>query len=271
MIVINEYHGKIFCLLFLSVCFLWSYSPAELDSSSGRKGGSASRSVSMERIKEMAVNDHIGLLKLAIAHYEENVDDYIGTFHKQERIGGKLGKKQLIDFKFKDKPYSLLMIWKKNPGPTDKLLYVEGQNDGYMIVHPTGLMSWKKSVRRDPEGKEALKASLKSCHWFGSYRTMKRMLEVYESAKSSGDLKAIFLKETTVDGRPCLLMERITPDKKNYLYRRLVWALDVEYLVPVYLTALDWDGNLYFEYSLENLIYNVGLSDKKFTAKANNL
>ena len=97
------------------------------------------------------------------------------------------------------------------------------------------------------------------------------MLEVYESAKSRGDLKANYLEETTVDGRPCVLMERITPDKKNYPYGRLVWALDVEYLVPVYLMALDWGGNLHYEYSLENLIYNVGLIDKKFTPKANNL
>lgn len=271
MIIINGYHGKIFCLLLFSICFLWSYSPAELDSSSGRKGGNASRSVSMERIRQMAVNDHIGLLKLAIANYEEIVDDYIGTLHKQERIGGKLGRKQLIDFKFKDKPYSLLMIWKKNPGQTDKLLYVEGQNDGDMIVHPTGLMSGIKTVRRDPVGKEALKESLKPCHSFGSYRTMESMLEIYEFAKSRGDLIARFLEETTVDGRPCLLMERITPDKKEYPYERLVWALDIEYLVPVYLMALDWGGNLYFEYSFESLIYNVGLSDKKFTAKANDL
>lgn len=271
MKVNHKYLPKTFLMLIITVCFFWSYSPAQMDYEIGIKGDNVSQSVSLVQIKEMAVNDHIALLKLAIANFEMNVNDYTGTLIKQERIDGKLSKKQVIDFKFKDKPYSLLMTWKKNPGPADKLLYVEGQNNGDMVVHPTGLMSWIKSVRRDPAGKEALKSSLKPCYWFGSYRTMKKMLDIYESARTRGDLKINFLDEMTVDRRPCLLMERITPDKKNYPYGRLVWALDMEYLVPVYLMAFDWRGNLHYEYTLENLSYNVGLSNDKFTPRANGL
>lgn len=227
--------------------------------------------LSIDQIKELGQKEPIGLLKYAIENYEKNIQDYTGIFHKQEQIHGKLGKKQIIQFKFKDSPYSLLMSWKKNPAGADKLLYVEGKYDGEIIVHPTGLMKWMKSVRRDPAGKEALRSSQNPCYWFGSYRTMKRMLQTYELAAKQGELKADFLGEMTVDGRPCLLMERITPQKQGYSYARLKWAFDPEYLVPTWLKAWDWKGNLYFEYTLKDLKYNVGLTDKEFTPEANGL
>lgn len=240
---------------------------------SGRGDGrdSKEKPLSVEQIKELAVNDHIGLLKHAIKRYEEWIVDYTGTFVKQERIGGKLGDRQVIAFKFKEKPYSLLMKWKKNPGAADKLLYVEGQHDGDMIIHPTGLMSWLTSVRRDPAGKAALKGNLNPCYKFGFYRTMKSIVEAYEKAKERGDLTTNFLGETTVDERPCLLMERLFPRKKIYPCARLVMAIDLEYLVPVHIEASDLQGNLCFEYVFEDLRFNVGLGGESFTPKANGL
>ena len=265
---------SVLCVLgTLSVFFcVWGGLFAD-ETESGRGDGQDSKEkpLSAEQLKELAVNDHIGLLKYAIKTYEEWVVDYTGTFRKQERLGGELGDRQIIAFKFKQEPYSLLMKWKQNPGGADKLLYVEGQHDGDMIIHPTGLLSWIKSVRRDPAGKAALKGSLNPCYKFGFYRTMKSILEAYKKAKERGDLTANFLGETTVDKRPCLLMERLFPEKKIYRYERLVMAIDLEYLVPVHLEASDWQGNLYFVYLFEDLRFNVGLGEESFTPKANGL
>jgi Protein of unknown function (DUF1571) len=258
-------------MLAVFVCVRSGFFADEKKSDRGDRQDSKEGPLWPENIRDLAVNDHIGLLKHAIKTYEEEVVDYTGTFGKQERIGGKLGDKQIISFKFKQKPYSLLMKWKQNPGAADKLLYVEGQHDGDMIIHPTGLMSWIKSVRRDPAGKEALKGSLNPCYKFGFYRTMKSILEAYEKAKERGDLTANFLGETTVDKRPCLLLERLFPEKKIYPYARLVMAIDMEYLVPVHLKASDWKGNLYFDYLFEDLRFNAGLGEESFTPKANGL
>lgn len=227
--------------------------------------------VPSDGIEELIRNDHIGLFTHAIAKHEENITDYTGTFHKQERIDGKLRDKQLIAFKFKEKPYSLLMTWKKNAGAADKFLYVKGRHDGQMVVHPTGIMRWKKSVRRDPAGKEAMKENLNPCYEFGLGNAMKRILRDYQLAKTNGDLKAAYLGEKVIDARPCALIERIFPEKEIYRYRRLVTAIDREYLVPVYMEATLWNGDLHSRYIFEGLRFNVGLEDKSFTRKANNL
>jgi hypothetical protein len=227
--------------------------------------------VPSDDIEELIRNDHIGLFKRAIAKYEENITDYTGTFHKQERIEGKLHDKQVIAFKFKETPYSLLMTWKENPGRADKLLYVKGQYDGKMIIHPTGIMRWKKSLRRDPMGKDVMEENLNPCTEFGLGNAMKRILRDYQLAKDNGDLKAAYLGEKVIDSRPCALIERIFPEKKMYRYKRLVTAIDREHLVPVHMEATMWNGDLHSRYIFEDLRFNLGLEDKSFTPEANNL
>jgi hypothetical protein len=227
--------------------------------------------VSAAEIIDLGKNDHIALLKLAVDRYRTTVRDYTGIFHKQERIGRKLGKPQLISFKFKEKPYSLFMRWKKNPLGGDKLLYVEGQNKNKMIVHPIGLASIFRSVKVDPNSKKALSSSLRPCHRFGFHRTMTTTLKIYELAKKNGDLQTRFLGLTTIDKRKCVKLERTLPRKKQYRYGRLTMEFDLEYLLPVSVTCYDWQDKLVARYVFTNLKLNVGLTDKQFTPKANKL
>ena len=143
--------------------------------------------VNPDRITELAKNDHIALLKWSLETYRKRVIDYTATFNKQERLKGKLKKTEQISVMFKDKPFSVYMNWQKNAGSANKLLYVEGSNNNKMIVHPTGLFFWIKSVKKDPCGKEAKKASRRTCDQFGFRRSMKSLLEVYELAQKRGD------------------------------------------------------------------------------------
>ena len=220
--------------------------------------------ISQEKLIELAKHDHLTLLKLAIQRYEENIKDYVGTFCKQERLRGKLGKEQTIAFKFKEKPYSLYMEWKKNSSTADKLLYVKAQNNNKMIVHPTGLLSWLRSVKRDPGGKDARKSSLYTCDQFGFYNSMKRGLKDYELAKKAGDLKIKYIGLTKVHGRKCIALERILPKKKDYSTARLTIKLDIEYLLPVALERYDWDNKLIFQNSFRDLKFNTGLKIEDF-------
>lgn len=225
----------------------------------------------LAKIIDLAKNDHIALLKLAIARYQKSVSDYTGTFHKQERIGRKLRKAQIITFKFKEKPFSLFMDWKKNARGADRLLYVEGQHDNKLIAHPTGLLSIVKSVKLDPHGKKALASSRQPCDRFGFHRTMANMLKVYELAQKNGDLQTKYLGQTIIGKRKCIKLERMLPKKKFYTYGRLTMQIDLEYLVPVSITCYDWRNKLVGRYLFTNLKFNVGLTDKQFTTKANKL
>ena len=220
--------------------------------------------ISEKRLVELAKRDHIALFELAMKRYEKSIKDYTGTFCKQERRRGRLGKEQIISFKFKEKPYSVYMEWKKNSGNADKVLYAKSQNKDKMIVHPTGIFSWIKSVKRNPRGRDARRSSFYTCDQFGFYDSMKRVLKDYELAKKSGDLEIKYTGPTKVHDRKCIAFEAMLPKKEGYSTARLVTKLDIEYLLPVAMERYDWDGNLLFRVSFRDLKFNTGLKDEDF-------
>jgi hypothetical protein len=222
---------------------------------------------------ELAGTDHISMLKMAIQIYDKNIRDYTGTFHKQERIRNKMGKKQVISFKFMEKPFSVAMNWDENAGSANRLLFVEGQNDNLMLVHPTGIMSWIKSVKVDPRGKNALSNNLRPCDVFGFRRNMLEALKIYVKSHENGDLETKSLGIEVVDGREYLMLERVLPDKAgmDYPAAKLLVRLDLEYLLPVGMKSYGWDGKLISEYGFEDLKFNVGLENSDFSPKTNKL
>ena len=264
-------YRRLVCLIVVAVTLICPTQIYCADSNGGTQDPNAAPTISEEKLIELAKHDHIALLKLAIERYEKSIKDYTGTFCKQERLRGKLGKEQTIAFKFKEKPYSIYMEWEKNSGAADKLLYVKAENNNKMIVHPTGMLSWLKSVNRDPGGKDARKSSLYTCDQFGFYNSMKRGLKDYELAKKNGDLKIKYVGLTKVHGRKCIAVERILPKKKDYSTARLIIKLDIEYLLPVALERYDWNNKLIFRISFKDLKFNIGLKTKEFKPELHGL
>lgn len=222
-------------------------------------------------IINLAKTDHATLLKTALKNHKKNISDYTGTFYKQERLGKKLTPEQVISFKFKQKPYSVFMKWEKNPVTTDRVLYVKGANKGKMILHPTGLFSWIKSVKKHPRCKEAVKGNLNTIDKFGFEKLLERLINVYSTTKKNGDAKTSFLGISTLDKRFCMDLELIVPQKKEYIYKRLVIKVDAEYMLPVQINCYDFKDKLIFKYIYKNLKFNVGLKNKHFTPKINRL
>ena len=224
-----------------------------------------------ERITELAQNDHIALLEWACQRYEKHINCYQITLYKQERIRRKLKAVEEVDVRFLEKPFSVFMKWKKNAGRGDKILYVDGAHDGKMIVHPTGLWSWIKSVKKDPRSKDVKRASLKTPDQFGFHRGMTNMLDIYREAKENGDLRINYIGPTKVKGRPCVAMERVLPADKGYPFARLLIEFDVEYVLPTSITCYDWSGQLMSRYVYGDLRFNTGLTEADFTPAANGL
>ena len=223
------------------------------------------------QIIALAENDHIALLEMVVDRYDRTIRDYSGTFIKQERIKGKLGPVQVIDFKFRQEPFSLFMEWKENPLGADRMLYVEGQNDDKMLIHPTGLMKWLKCLKLGPNSKQAKKSTLRPCEKFGFRRNILEALKVYRLAKQNGELTTRSSGPKTIDGREYLILERILPKKKGYPSGRLVVRLDMEYLLPVQIECYNRKGKLLGRYAFDDLKFNTNLTDRDFQPKANNL
>ena len=62
----------------------------------------------------MVRSDPLGLLRVAQERYDRTVHDYVCTFSKQELVGGRLTAEQVTFVKFREKPFSVNMLWVKN-------------------------------------------------------------------------------------------------------------------------------------------------------------
>ena len=225
-------------------------------------------------LERLAKTDHVALLKKALAHYRDNVRDYRCKFSKQERISGRLRPRQEMEVKFLEEPFSVAMRWVKNAPMGDRVLYVDGKNNGNMLVKPKGaliLFTGGRSVQRNPKSKDVMANTLKPVTDFGFRRAMESLLSIYELARSRNECEISFLDYFTVGGRKAMKLQRVLPARKGYPGKTTTWYLDIEDLILLGLETRDWDGRLVCSYFYKNVQLNVGLSDKDFTPEANGM
>ncbi len=97
------------------------------------------------------------LLQKGLAQFSK-IPDYQCNFTKQERIGGDLSKVQQISLKMRHEPLSIYMKWRS--GETgQQVIYVEGQNDGKMLVKAGGLKGRLGTLSLDPNSALAMSQS----------------------------------------------------------------------------------------------------------------
>jgi hypothetical protein len=81
------------------------------------------------------------------AHDLARVSDYTATFSKQEAVDGVMGDPQVMFLKLRHRPFSVYFKWLEGDVGRE-LLYVDGQNDGNMIVRLGGLNERLANDRR---------------------------------------------------------------------------------------------------------------------------
>ena len=226
------------------------------------------------KLEQLARENPIELLKLALENYQNSVSDYTCRFVKQERINGHMKEAETIRVLFKEAPFSVLMSWPKPKGLVEKILYVEKDGNRTLLIRPAGLAGLLvNTVKRHVDDPSLKKSSLRTPRQFGFGRSLQDMLDTYEVAQKNGDLVLDYLGSKQIDGREYLLLQRTLPMDKGYdtLYSRLVVYLDKDYLLPTRLEGYDTADNLVARYRYFDLVFNRGLTDNLFKPKAHGL
>ena len=224
------------------------------------------------RIDTLARTDHSALLEYCLKSYDSRYRDYTCTLQKQELIRGALGKPQTIDVSFMNTPFSVAMKWTENAPIGDRVLYIEGKYGNQMLVRPKGLLGKiVGTVKRKPDGPEAMRNTLRPVSMFGFRRGMENLLKVYRQAQKAGDLKEEFGGYAKVGGRDAVCLIRYLPPAKDYPAYITKVYIDTEYLVPICIEAYDWDEQPQARYVYKDVKFNIGLADEDFTPQANEI
>ncbi|MBL8864523.1 MAG: DUF1571 domain-containing protein, partial [Planctomycetia bacterium] len=165
----------------------------------------------------LARTDPLAMLNASMSRYRCEVRGYTCVMHKQERVGGSLGKPEVIDVAFRDDPFAVVMKWKQGAGLANATLYAKGENNGQLLAKSfIGLVT-----PSDPGGALARRSSRFSITDFGIYRGTLRTYAIWKRAQDNGTLKTEYLGTKPVpelNGRICHWIRRTVdpPEVDNF-------------------------------------------------------
>jgi Protein of unknown function (DUF1571) len=202
---------------------------------------------------------------------QQDIRGYRLIMQKQERIGGRLHPLEVIEVFFRAHPHSVFMHWLKGARRAENLLYVEGENDGKILVHPTGLIGrLDKVVALDPEGPEARAAGRFSVKDFGLRNTLQRTLNHWKAVKVEGTLQAEYLgvdKVHELDDRLCYtLRRRVQPEEDGVTEETLYFDKETWFQVGTMLRG--YGGRLMGEYLYRDIQLNPEFKSDQFQPSA---
>jgi len=235
----------------------------------------------LETIRTLAKTDHLALLKMCQDEFNRRYAEngYTCTFVKQERIRGKMSKEQHINVKFRPEPFSVAMLWILNAPIGDSLVYVDGKyqdkhDRSRMVVRPKSPILQAivgGSVKKLPNGREAMKNTLRPCTEFGFANSIQSLIDIYVLARDRGECVEEFEDFAKIDGRDCIILTRYLPERKDYPAKKTLIFIDIEYMLPVRVVGYDWQDRLSCNYEFRNIKLGISFDDEDFTPEANDI
>jgi hypothetical protein len=178
--------------------------------------------------------------------------------------------------KVRHKPFSVYMYF---ISPSDvkgrEVIYIDGQNDGKMWAHTTGLQDkLVGTVSIPPDGPIAMKGQRYPLTELGVLNLTRRLVQVGEQDIKYGECEVKFFKNAKINDRiaTCIQVKHPVP-RRNFLFYEARIFVDDELNIPIRYEAYDWPkeagakGELMEEYTYMNLKLNNGFTDADFDIK----
>jgi Protein of unknown function (DUF1571) len=215
--------------------------------------------------------DALAFLEKCLERYDQmGIRGYRLIFQKQERLKGTLQPTEVTEVFFRAKPYSVFMRWLRGARKTDKVLYVEGQNDDKVLVHPTGVAGmFVRYVPRDPEGSEAREEGRYSVKDFGLKKTVERTLRDFKTAQTKGAQTAYLgvRKVREAGDRLCYTLRQTSPVPDATGVSDATVYIDKETWFQIG-TVLKGDGKLMGDYYYRDIQLNPAFEPDQFQPAA---
>ena len=168
--------------------------------------------------------------------------NYTATVFTRERVKGVLLDPQVMMLKIRHQPLSLYLKWLIGDKGRE-LLYVQGQNNGNMIVKVGGIKGkLLPALKLAPTGNLALKEARHPVTEIGLLELARQLIEKRKrDLESDGGFRCEMLADRQVDGRPCYgFVQRFASPTDSPEYRKCVLLIDKQQCLPVYLQNFTW-------------------------------
>lgn len=186
------------------------------------------------------------------------IKDMKCIFTKKITKKGVIIPETAMEFRYLKSPETLYVEF-LNRYKGQKCLYIKGQNDGKMIVKPSGLMSFMK-LNLDPTGELAMEESLDPMTGMDFNSTISALEELLKKGQAQPGGKAEFIKDIKDGDQSFHLIKCFSTSDKNVFFHMYI---DRQTFLPRKIQYKD--GNNMATYVYSDIAVNSGLNEKDVT------
>ncbi len=218
--------------------------------------------------------ESIAKAKRMIAECQSTLDgvkDYTCTFHKRERINGRVTSPHVMVLKARSSPQSFYFKYQR-PRTGREAIYVAGRNKGKVLAHDVGLGKLLAgTLHLDPLGSMAMDDNLHPITEAGLAHLIKTVSDRWAAELKPEDSVIRFHPSMQIGPRVCTMIESVHPEKRpSFMFHMVRVYVDHELGLPIRFESYDWPKRpgaapeLVEEYTYVDLKINVGLTDLDF-------
>ena len=252
---------------------------ALIDSQRAREGGDFSN---VELTGDHPLDEILPTVDRLIEDVTAEIVDYTATLERTELIGDKLVGPQTMAVKVRHEsgnnapnssPFSVYVRFTSPESLKGReVIWVEGANDGHMIVHEVGLLGFKRHVVK-PDSLIAMFGSRYPVTESGVLVLLQKLANIGRkdrSERSKDDVNVEIIDGVSSVGVQCKRFRLIHHEKAHEFDFHIAEVdLDMARKIPVRYAAYGWPGesgepSLIEEYKYLDVEINVGLSDLDF-------
>lgn len=206
------------------------------------------------------LRQHVYAMEQAYDH----VKDYTATFHKQERVKGRLLPAETMQLKFR-KPFGVYLRW-AGAFAGREALFVRGWNEDKIRAHQGSFPDMTVNLR--PDASLAMRGNRHPITQLGFGEVIKLMVRDarLSEARPQDGVRYVDHGESTVYGARSRCIEAVTPPRKYSIYyaTRAKICFNVKTQMPTRITVWDEEDLMIEDYGFEDVRLNVGLADADF-------
>ena len=214
-------------------------------------------------------------LKASQEEIDRNVRDYSCTLIKRERVDGELGDYQYIFLKIMHQPFSVYMSFLK-PYAGREVAYVQGQNNGKLVVLEAGFTRLLGKIDLDPNGTRTMSGQKYPITDVGIRNLTVKLAKMWQAETQFAECEVSTKADTKINGRSATMVQVVHPiARQNFRFHVARLFFDNELQIPIHFDAYLWPAEeggeppLDESYTYSNLKINNGFTARDFDA-ANN-
>ncbi len=201
------------------------------------------------------------LARRAAERYKD-VESYTASFEKIERIGDKLVGPTEMTLHFREKPFSVHLVYEGPANEGREVLYVKGKHDDKMLVRLGKGLGQGMVIPLAVDSPRALAGNRHPVTRIGLGLLSRRLTDQFAEAKKAGTLESALVGARELAGRKTWLIKRKL-DTGGARY----WPIDRELGLPIRVATYDKDEQLIEQYTYKNLKLDAELDDDDFDPK----